>query len=516
MAAPAVALDLGSLSAKPAAAASQTTGPIGASSSGTNSVVVVVGMRAASSGAGTGITLTDSAGNTYTPIVFQGGSTVAAAQIAILLCQTLSNPIVSGTTTFTIGSTSQTFTAYDLHLFQLDSIVQDAGFDHTTAGSGTSNPNINSGATTAGDYLWVGAHAAVLPNTSTDTISSTGYTLVPAGTAMEGTTGSTSTTNLAMKVGYDSAPGWGTTAANFNGTLSATANWRSAIVALKVVAATATSVTASDSVTVASSVTTSLAHPRSLGDTVALSDAAAGTTARSRSVADSVSEGDAATAHAGKQRTTGDTTSVSDAANRTDAATRTVGDTVSESDAAAGSSAQSRNIADTISPSDQAASASANSRALSDTATLSDNANSLTSLPRTATDSTAIADAATQSTSSTRDTTASVAASDTASAHTATSPFVADAVTIGDSATGQVPISAPDFDLPLTLTVRGQTATLTTRLGTTLKVRGASTLSVRSVTATLAVKQDTRQLVTRPGGVTLAAQPKQEELAVDG
>jgi hypothetical protein len=238
MAAPTVLTNLGSLSGKPTSAGSQTTSAIGAGTAGSGSLLAAVVARLSASTSSPTVSLTDSAGNTYTAL--SGASAlqlvVGGPVLTLFICQTPSS-IVASTTTFTISFSSNTFSGYAMHVLELDSACQDAAFGAGAHGTGTSLAVTSLTPSAAGDYLWLGTHGSTGSGTLTDTIAASGVgtgTLIPTGTSMEGTSGGT--TNADEKLGYLGVSASSASQA-FNGTLSGSpTGWAAAIAAVSKVA----------------------------------------------------------------------------------------------------------------------------------------------------------------------------------------------------------------------------------------------------------------------------------------
>lgn len=226
MAAPAVVTNIAAISAAGVSGDPITTAAIGASS-GTAPLGLVL-MLSVLIGTNINFTpeITDSAGNVYSLLgwdtLLSGGAAGAG-----LWYSNDAHQIVSGSTTFTLRQrTSSAFSALTMRVLELDSpVMPSQGVQAGTNASSTA-PAITSGTPNpASDLLWLGRHAAAQNSTGLDTISSSGYTLTPATTAMEGGT------TIAGKGGYKQVTGTVATE-TFNGTITSSP-WAAVIAAVE-------------------------------------------------------------------------------------------------------------------------------------------------------------------------------------------------------------------------------------------------------------------------------------------
>jgi hypothetical protein len=228
------------LSAKGLSASPVTTAAIGTAASGAGAYVLLLQMASPTgTGTYTAVSCTDSAGNSYTVAAgtLAGPSNSAGQAGAILVSGSNPNALLT-TSTFTVTATGTTIGKYVLHVLKIDvppTVVAGTGAAGTLTGGSTIA--VTSGTPAAsGDYLWLGTMGWGSSG-QTATISSTGYTLIPTGTAVEGTTGGSATTNISAKEGYQQVLA-SASPQTFNGTLSGNASCPGAsIVALSVVAA---------------------------------------------------------------------------------------------------------------------------------------------------------------------------------------------------------------------------------------------------------------------------------------
>jgi hypothetical protein len=220
------------LSAKGLSGTSYTTAAIGVADSGAGAYAVLL---AGQGGTNVISSVTDSAGNTYTAIPGTNATSGGNAGTWIFLSGSNPNPLLT-TTTFTVAN-SLSVGRYVLHVFKIDvAPVVVAGTGAFGSSTSSTAVAVTSGTpSVSGDYLWL-AITGWQSTGQTLTISSTGYTLIPTGTAVEGTTGGSATTNISAKVGYKQVLG-SAAAQNFNGTQSAFVTWGDSIAALAIPAA---------------------------------------------------------------------------------------------------------------------------------------------------------------------------------------------------------------------------------------------------------------------------------------
>ena len=133
------------------------------------------------------------------------GTNASFETMIALRCTRGSNPHpLLTTTTFTITVTGSTIQKYVLHVFQIDvAAVVVSGTGAYITGGATTVTLTGGTPSASGDYLWLGILECSPASAGTTlTVSSTGYTLIPTGTTLEGTSGGSSSTNILAKVGY--------------------------------------------------------------------------------------------------------------------------------------------------------------------------------------------------------------------------------------------------------------------------------------------------------------------------
>lgn len=230
MAAP-VATHKGALGAKNAG---NPTAAIGFSTAGSKALIVCVSILSGSITVAADVSLSDSKGNTYTQVQSAGPANQVIG--IIFECDNATALATTDTFTFTIGASGGLINAHEIEVYELDvASVTSAAVTGSATGSSTS-PAVTSGAPASADWLWIGTHAIKRVNTVTDTITSTGYTLQPTSTAVQGTSGGSATSNASQKNGNKGVTG-STATQTWNGTLSTSSDWAAVIQAFKTTAA---------------------------------------------------------------------------------------------------------------------------------------------------------------------------------------------------------------------------------------------------------------------------------------
>ncbi len=244
MAAPAVLTNLGISKGKrdPASGGFYTADPISVGSSGSpKAFVLAVSIRMPYNGLGdiTGnMVIADSEGNNYTQAIgmwWSPAGTAVGEAASIWFCND-PNPITTGTVWgITSGLTgTPVLGSYVMRVLELDIEVAPVPFSERKQNLNFDTLPTEISGTPAGatDMLWIGLHTILGPDTDTDTISSTGFTLLPAGTAVYGTAGDTAPSNVTQKLGYKQVLA-SAAQQTFNGTLGIARSWNAVIVALK-------------------------------------------------------------------------------------------------------------------------------------------------------------------------------------------------------------------------------------------------------------------------------------------
>jgi len=233
MAAPVVS-NKGTKNEKAAAGSGTPTSVIGFTTDGGKALLVSVAIRRGGTLSIGTPTLTDSFGNTYTYVGKAENATGVAGAVAMLFYCNRARGLYTGAWTMTL-TTASAFTAISIRVMELDVpavAVTSPSLAAAVGASGTAIAVTSGTPPNTNDRLWVGVHADLNANTGLDTISSTGYTLSPTSTTMEGTSGSTAESNVVTKLGYKGVTGSSTTQ-NFNGTLSASHPWVALIAAFE-------------------------------------------------------------------------------------------------------------------------------------------------------------------------------------------------------------------------------------------------------------------------------------------
>jgi hypothetical protein len=244
MAAPAVLTNLGISKGKrdPATGGFFTADPISVGSSGTpKALLLAVSVRMPYNGLGditSNMVIADSEGNSYTQAIgmwWSPAGTAVGEAASIWYCND-PNPITTGTVWgITSGMAGvPVLGSYVMRVLELDMEVAPVPFSERKQNLNFDTAPTEISGTPAGatDMLWVGLHTLLGPDTDTDTITSTGFTLLPAGTAVYGTAGDTAASNVTQKLGYKQVTA-SAAQQTFNGTLGVARSWNAVIIAFK-------------------------------------------------------------------------------------------------------------------------------------------------------------------------------------------------------------------------------------------------------------------------------------------